>query len=352
MKEQHKQYMKRCLELAAKGMGHTSPNPLVGAVIVHHHRIIGEGWHRMYGADHAEINALNSVKSTDRHLLKASTLYVNLEPCNHFGNTPPCSDRIVEEQIPKVVIGCADPYPLVAGSGIEKLRKAGVEVVENVLGAASWFLNRRFFTFHSQKRPYIILKWAQTQDAYFAPHGNEQKWISNRLSKRLAHRWRAEENAIIVGRLTATIDNPQLTVRHWQGNNPIRIVIDKDRSLPVHLNLFDNSAPTIVFTTQYGQSGERIKYVQLDFSKSLIPQLTTYLHQQGVQSLIVEGGATLLNHFIEQNYWDEARVFIAPIRWREGIVAPKLQNEQLLSDEHLGDNRLMVFVHETQFRVV
>ena len=233
-----KHYMQRCIELAAQGIGYAAPNPLVGSIIVHEDRIIGEGWHRIYGADHGEVDAIKSVNAEDKHLLKEATMYVNLEPCNHFGLTPPCSDRILKEQIPKVVIACVDPFPLVAGSGIEKLKKAGVEVTVGVLEEEAWFLNRRFFTFHNQKRPYIILKWAQTQDGYFAPHGNEQKWISNSLSKRLAHRWRAEEQAILVGRMTAAIDNPRLTVRLWEGNHPTRMVIDKDLILPTHLNMF------------------------------------------------------------------------------------------------------------------
>lgn len=351
MKHSSEQYMQRCLELAAKGMGYAAPNPLVGAVIVHQDRIIGEGWHRLYGTDHAEVDAIKSVKESDRPLLKKATMYVNLEPCNHFGRTPPCADRVLQEQIPKIVIGCIDSFPLVAGSGIQKLKKAGVDVTLGVLEEAAWFLNRRFFTFHRQKRPYIILKWAQTQDGYFAPHGNEQKWISNRLSKRLAHRWRAEEQAIMVGRMTAAIDNPRLTARLWEGNQPTRMVIDKNGLLPTHLHLFDDSAPTIVFTAQQKAAINQTRYVQLDFSKNILPQITAYLHQQAIQSIIVEGGATLLNSFIEQDLWDEARIFTAPVRWQNGIKAPVLKNEQLLSDESLGDNRLAVFAHEAQFRV-
>ena len=236
--------MKKCLELAKKGMGYVSPNPMVGCVIVFNDEIIGEGYHQEYGKDHAEVNAIENVK--DKSLLKKSTLYVNLEPCVHFGKTPPCTNLIIESKIPKVVIGCADSYSEVSGKGIKKMQNRGIEIIVGVLGKESRELNKRFFTFHEKKRPYIILKWAESKDGFMAPlNQNKPFWMTSSESKKLVHKWRAEEEAILIGRITAKKDNPSLTVREVAGSNPIRIIIDKNLTLSGDLNLFNSDAKTI-----------------------------------------------------------------------------------------------------------
>lgn len=301
------QYMQRCLNLALLGLGNVAPNPMVGCVIVHNGIIIGEGYHQKYGEAHAEVNAIASVST--KELLRESTLYVNLEPCSHYGKTPPCSDLIVRSQIPRVVIGSNDPNPLVAGKGIAKLRNAGVEVTSGILKQSTDFLNRRFLTFFTKKRPYIILKWAQSADGFIAPTDNRQVWLSNELSKKLVHKWRSEEQAIMVGTNTARIDNPELTVRLWKGKNPLRVVIDKDLSLPTGNHLFNNAANTLVFNSRENSKENNIEKVKIDFSASLPKQVLDGLYQRNIGSVIIEGGATLLNSFIEANLWDEARMF-------------------------------------------
>lgn len=301
------QYMQRCLNLAILGLGNVAPNPMVGCVIVHNGIIIGEGYHQKYGEAHAEVNAIASVST--KELLRESTLYVNLEPCSHYGKTPPCSDLIVRSQIPRVFIGSNDPNPLVAGKGIAKLRNAGVEVTSGILKQSTDFLNRRFLTFFTKKRPYIILKWAQSADGFIAPTDNRQVWLSNELSKKLVHKWRSEEQAIMVGTNTARIDNPELTVRLWKGKNPLRVVIDKDLSLPTGNHLFNNAANTLVFNSRENSKENNIEKVKIDFSASLPKQVLDGLYQRNIGSVIIEGGATLLNSFIEANLWDEARMF-------------------------------------------
>ena len=324
----HEKYIKRCIELAKNGLGSTYPNPMVGSVIVYKNIIIGEGWHQKAGEDHAEVKAIKSVK--DKSILKKATLYVNLEPCNHFGKTPPCSDLIVKHAIPNVVIGCVDPHDKVAGKGIEKLKKNGCKVISSVLEKECIDLNRRFFTFHTKKRPYIILKWAESGDGFIdkiRQKGNpaEPNWITNQYSRQLVHKWRAEEQAILIGTKTAINDNPTLNARHYNGKNPIRIVLDKGLRIPEDYNLLDGSIRTIVFTEiEKNSSIENLIYKQIDFSQNIARQICNYLYEYEVQSLIIEGGAQTLQTFINANLWDEARIFRGDITFHKGIKAPEI----------------------------
>lgn len=338
---QHEIFMKRCLELAQNGLGSTSPNPMVGSVVVHNGRIIGEGWHQKAGQPHAEVIAINSVK--DKELLTESTLYVNLEPCSHFGKTPPCADFILKHNIKKVVIGGSDPFVAVAGKGIQRLKEAGCEVIVGVLEEECQTLNRRFFTFHTQKRPYIILKWAQTSDGFIAPLEKETQrplWISGLLSQQLAHKWRCEEEAILVGKNTVLQDNPMLTARHWTGKNPLRVVIDKEDDISRDFSIFNDEAPTIVFSNQQNTSSEYI-----DFEQSVPKQICDFLFQNKIQSLIVEGGSFTLQQFIDENLWDEARVFVSQSIFREGIPAPK-PNAFLEKEEKIGNDTLFLLKNQ------
>ncbi|MDP2413631.1 bifunctional diaminohydroxyphosphoribosylaminopyrimidine deaminase/5-amino-6-(5-phosphoribosylamino)uracil reductase RibD [Daejeonella sp.] len=324
----HQNYLQRCIDLARLGAGSVSPNPMVGSVIVCDDKIIGEGYHRVYGQAHAEVNAINQVFETHdnaKELLKRSTIYVNLEPCSHFGKTPPCADLIISNEIPRAVIGCRDPFDQINGKGIEKLRNAGIDVVEGVLTEQCIDLNKRFFTRIQKQRPYIILKWAQTSDGFFAPADKSQKWISSQNAKQLVHRWRTEEDAVLVGKNTALADNPRLNSREWPGRDPTRIVIDRRLELPEDLNVFDQSQDTIIFNEQKTDLVDRIKYLELEDFDNLLPQLIAYqLYLMDIQSLIVEGGAETLNLFIKAGLWDEARVFTSPQNWNSGIPAPKL----------------------------
>jgi len=318
--------MQRCVELAQLAAGNVSPNPMVGAVIVHNNQIIGEGYHQRYGEAHAEVNAVHDVLEKFRdaeELLKNSTLYVSLEPCIHFGKTPPCSDLIIRHKIPKVIVGCRDPFEHTGGRGIEKLRAAGIEVTEGILKEECEKLNKRFFTRVRLRRPYIILKWAETANGFFAPQNGEQRWITSHVSKILSHRWRSEEDAVLIGKRTALIDNPQLTVRHWKGRNPKRIVIDRHLELPDSLHLFDQSVETIVFNSLKTETVGKVKYLETEGFDYYLPQLIAYqLYILDIQSLIVEGGAKTLELFINAGLWDEARIFTGPQTWTEGIKAP------------------------------
>ena len=323
--------MQRCIELALCGAGSVSPNPMVGSVIVADGKVIGEGYHQRYGEPHAEANAITAVLSdysNGEELLKRSTLYVNLEPCAHFGKRPPCSDLIIRCQIPEVVIGCRDPFPLVDGKGIEKLKDAGIRIIEDVLTAECLHLNRRFITRVQKQRPYIILKWAQTGDGYFAPGDGSQRWISSAVAKKLVHKWRSEEDAVLVGFKTALSDDPQLNVRLSTGRNPVRIVIDRSLELPKSLNLFDQKHQTIVFNSQKTDVDNNIKYLEVEDFDSYLPQLICYqLYLMDFQSLIIEGGARTLQLFIDAGLWDEARVFIAEEHWDGGLSAPLLRGQ-------------------------
>lgn len=324
----HQNYLQRCIDLARLGSGSVSPNPMVGSVIVCDDKIIGEGYHRVYGQAHAEVNAINQVFETHdnaKELLKRSTIYVNLEPCSHFGKTPPCADLIISNEIPRAVIGCRDPFEQINGKGIEKLKNAGIEVIEGIMTEQCIDLNKRFFTRIQKQRPYIILKWAQTADGFFAPADRSQKWISSQNAKQLVHRWRTEEDAVLVGKNTVLADNPHLNSREWPGRDPIRIIIDRRLELPDNLNVFDQSQNAIIFNEKKTDLVDRIKYLELEDFDNLLPQLIAYqLYLMDIQSLIVEGGAETLNLFIKAGLWDEARVFTGTQNWNSGIPAPIL----------------------------
>lgn len=338
--------MKRCLELAQNGLGNTSPNPMVGAVIVCDDKIIGEGYHQKCGEAHAEVNAINSVK--DKDLFKKSTIYVSLEPCSHHGKTPPCADRIITEGIPNVVISCADCFSEVAGRGIEKLKKAGCNLILEVLENESKELNRRFFTFHEKKRPYIILKWAATIDGFIDIKRDENSsiqsnWITNDNCKSLVHKWRAEEQAILIGTNTAENDNPSLNIRNWTGKNPLRVVLDRNLRLSEKLNLFNQKQETLVLTEKDKENKTNIFYEKIDFEKDITSQLMEKLYERNIQSLIVEGGKQLLETFINENLWDEARVFSGDKFFFEGTKAPFLKNAKLIEKQNLGNSNLFIF---------
>jgi len=339
-------YMHRCLELAALGLGDVAPNPMVGCVVVHDGKIIGEGYHRKYGGPHAEVNAIQSVKNKD--LLTQSTLYVSLEPCAHYGKTPPCSDLIIANNIPEVIVGTIDPYAKVAGKGIEKMRKAGIDVKVGMLEDECRELNRRFFTFHEKKRPYIILKWAQTVDGfidYEQKDENRPTWITNELSKRMVHKQRSEESAVLIGTNTAEKDNPLLTVREWQGNQPYRMVLDRTGRLNPELHLFDGTAPTVVFTdlnTAVLPKQELLtSYVKIDFANHPLEQIMEYLHKNEIQSLIVEGGSRLLTSFISSGLWDEAHIYSGIRFFGGGVKAPLISGE-IIAIEQLDECKLTV----------
>ncbi|MDF2156421.1 bifunctional diaminohydroxyphosphoribosylaminopyrimidine deaminase/5-amino-6-(5-phosphoribosylamino)uracil reductase RibD [Algoriphagus sp. CAU 1675] len=337
----HQEFMRRALELAELGRGNVSPNPLVGCVIVHEDRIIGEGYHQKFGEAHAEVNAINSVE--DPSLLSESTVYVTLEPCAHWGKTPPCANLLVEKKVKKVVIAAHDSNPLVGGKGIQILRDAGIEVETGLLEKEARSQNCRFFTQIEKKRPYVILKWAQTADGFVAREDFSSKWISNSLSRQLVHKWRAEEDAILVGKNTAQFDNPSLNVRDWVGNNPLRLVIDSRLELSSDLKLFDKSIPTICYNTQKYEKSENLEFVKLKRGFQ-IHDLLEDLNQRKVQSLIVEGGSFLLNKFIESELWDEARVFTSQNKFGKGISSPllSLPPSDIIS---VQDNLLSVYYH-------
>ena len=329
-------YMARCLQLAMNGRFGASPNPMVGAVIVHDGKIIGEGYHRQCGGPHAEVNAVRSVK--DERLLRESTMYVSLEPCAHYGKTPPCADMIVEKGIPRVVVGCRDSFDQVDGKGIQKLREAGVDVTVGVLEKECLELNRVFFTYHGKKRPYITLKWAQSADGYIDKvRGNNEyegekveavRFSTDETAVRV-HRLRALNDAILVGRRTAELDDPSLTTRMWPGANPLRLVIDREGALDMGLKLFGGTTKTTVFTDVFRDFGgsETVEQVKLDFSRDILPQMMAYLHEHKVQRLLVEGGAVVLQSFIDSGLWDEAYVEEAPFSLGDGVVAPHIGAE-------------------------
>lgn len=334
-------FMLRALELAEKGRGHVSPNPMVGCVIVHDDLIIGEGYHQRYGEAHAEVNAINAVRNPE--LLSEATAYVTLEPCAHFGKTPPCANLLVEKGIKSVVIATVDPNPQVGGKGVKILEDAGIEVKVGVLEKEARAQNRRFFTQIEKKRPYVILKWAQTLDGFVARSDYSSKWISNPASRQLVHRWRAEEDAIIVGKNTAKYDDPTLNVRDWVGKDPLRLVVDSRLELRSDLKLFDGLIPTVCYNTQKNEIQKNLEFVKLsdDFS---LNEILSDLNERKVQSLIVEGGAFLLNKFIEAELWDEARVFIGQSKFWEGISAPRLPSPSQNELELEGD-KLRVYYH-------
>ena len=343
----HNYYMARCIELALLGKGNTSPNPMVGSVIVHNGKIIGEGYHKKCGESHAEVNAVNSVK--DKSLLKKSTIYVSLEPCAHIGRTPACSKMIADLKIPNVVIGIKDPFAKVNGKGIEILKSADCNVTVGILENECYNLNKSFFTFHNKKRPYVILKWAETKDAFIdkirnSKSKNEPNWISNNLSKTIVHKWRTEEDAFLIGTNTALNDNPRLDSRLWKGKNPIRIIIDQYLKIPISYNIFDKKAKTIIFTEKEANSSQNLEYIQIDFSKNILSQLLSKLYDKDIQSIVVEGGSFLLNSFISSSLWDEARIFIGNKYFKKGLSAPKISGE-LLSETKLDDDTLRIIAN-------
>lgn len=308
-----KTFMALALELAERGLGFTSPNPMVGAVVVSSDgEIIGSGWHEKCGEAHAEVNAVRSV--ADQSMLCGATLYVTLEPCAHFGRTPPCADMIVDRHIPRVVVACEDPFAKVAGRGIERMRHAGIDVVVGVMESEARELNRRFFTSVENHRPYIILKWAQSADGAMdivRPHSQPPAWMTGEGARKMVHQWRGQEDAIMVGRRTAELDNPELTVRAAQGRNPVRVVVDQHLALPSELKIFNAAAPTILFTAADTANINYADAYKIDYQADILPQILDVLHSRGIQSIIVEGGAQLLQSFIAQNLWDEARIFTA-----------------------------------------
>lgn len=343
--------MQRCIELAHKGAGSVAPNPMVGAVLVHNDVIIGEGWHQRYGEAHAEVNCLGqAVQNGQTGKLQESTLYVSLEPCAHFGKTPPCSDLIIKHNIPKVVIGCRDPFKEVDGKGIEKLKTAGVEVIVDVLKEECMELNKRFFTFHQQQRPYVILKWAQTNNGIIGSATDERLLISNELTNRMVHQWRSEDAAVLVGSKTAFLDDPQLTNRYWPAEKqPVRLVVDRQLKLPSSLKLFNGEATTIVLNNVKQIQDGSVQYEQLSGSGSVVKQMLQALYQQKLNSVIVEGGAELLQHFINEGIWDEARIITnETLTVADGVKAPQLQNEMQTNQQQIGSDKICWYKNQKQ----
>jgi diaminohydroxyphosphoribosylaminopyrimidine deaminase/5-amino-6-(5-phosphoribosylamino)uracil reductase len=332
--------MNRCLQLAALGAGHVAPNPLVGAVLVHENRIIGEGWHKQYGAAHAEVNCIAAVAEADQPLISQSTLYVSLEPCAHFGKTPPCTQLILAQRIPRVVIGCRDPFPLVDGKGIEQLQAAGVEVIINVLEKDCRQINRRFFIFHTMQRPWIILKWAQTADGKMAQSNRARVFISNDVVNRIVHRWRSEEAAILVGTKTALHDDPELTTRLWPGPNPLRLVVDMDLKLPATLKVFNDAAKTVIFNAHREETAGNIQYCRISSRQQLPEAICKALYVMNVQSVLIEGGAQLLQSFIAAGLYDEVRIITHTKMSMadDGITAPQLPPLVATHSEVYDDN--------------
>jgi len=336
-------YQQRCLELALNGLGRVAPNPLVGALLVVDNKIIGEGYHEKFGSPHAEVNAINSVKNEE--LLTKATLFVNLEPCSHFGKTPPCSDLIIEKKIPRVVIGHRDPFSEVAGKGIEKLINAGIEVIVGTFENEARLLNKRFLTFHEKKRPYIILKWAETSDGFIdiirsSNETNRPTWITDELARTLVHKWRTEEQAILIGTNTALYDNPMLNSRNWNGKSPLRLVLDRTLRLPTNLHIFDSSIPTIIFTEKEAEPRTNIEFITINFN-NLIVEINNFCFKRQIQSIIVEGGTRMLSTYINSGLWDEARVFKGEITFGNGIKAPAL-NKIPASEVNLHKSMLFV----------
>jgi len=355
--------MARCLELAKRGAGTVAPNPMVGAVLVANNRIIGEGWHRHYGQAHAEVNAIRQALLSGYADLSRSTLYVSLEPCSHYGKTPPCTDLIIQHQIPKVIIGCRDPFKEVNGKGIEKLKAAGVDVEISELETTCKELNKRFFTFHEQQKPFVILKWAQTADQFIStlPQNplqskaaagdaiNHRLLISNEYSNRLVHRWRSEEAAILIGTNTALLDDPDLTTRLWPGNSPVRLVLDMDLRLPAALKIFNRQQRTIIFNGIKQEEAGNLQYFKLSGEKSIVQQLLDALYRLNIQSVLVEGGAKLLQSFIDEGLWDEARIITnEELIIQNGLAAPVLSDAGKTREEKLSTDKIETFKFRKQ----
>ena len=332
--------MRRALDLAMLGTGNVSSNPMVGCVIVKDDNVIVEGYHEKYGSPHAEVNAIQSVK--DHNLLNGATLYVNLEPCSHFGKTPPCTDLIIQHKIAKVVFANIDPNPLVAGMGFEKLMANGVEVIQGVLEYEGRELNRRFFTYMEKKRPYIILKWAETADGFLAKENYESKWISNQVSRRLVHKWRSEEDVILIGTNTALYDNPRLNVREWTGRNPVRAFIDKQLQVPAGAHLLDGSQTSICYNYIEQDVRNLVEYVKVDPVFDMVDQVIADLYSRRYLSVMVEGGSKLLQSFMDKGLWDEIRIFRSPNEFEKGIASPVIR-AKAFSNEMILDDELIVY---------
>lgn len=344
--------MQRAIELGKNAMGSTAPNPMVGCCIVYNGLIIGEGFTSPYGGPHAEVNAIHSVR--DKSLLSEATLYVTLEPCSHFGKTPPCSDLIIDSKIPHVVVGLKDPNPRVAGKGIDRLRKNGVKVDVGVLGEACREHHKRFLTFQEKKRPYIVLKWAESWDGFLAPDQSmreenpEPYWISNAFSKQLVHRWRSEEQGILVGTQTVLDDNPKLDVRHWRGKNPIRVVLDRSLKIPSNFHVMDGNNKTIVLTGAEKKSNHKsIVFEKVDFDKELTAQILSVLYNRNINSILIEGGAKTLQTFIDKGLWDEARIFRGSVLFTKGVKSPKITGRPIITRSILNDS-LTILRNDTQ----
>jgi len=333
--------MRRCLDLALNGAGLTSPNPLVGAVIVHNNRIIGEGFHTGYGNAHAEVEAVRSVKESDRHLLSAATLYVNLEPCSHHGKTPPCTDLILHHNIRNVVVGLGDPNPLVNGNGLRTLRNAGVSVIDGVLTNECLELNKRFYTFHQKQRPYVVLKWAQSCDGFIATRPSQRTRISNALSDVMVHKWRSEESAILVGYNTALTDDPRLSVREWKGKNPLRLVYDPELALPSTLKMFNDVGETWILNHTKEESNGNVSYKKVT-RENWSTETLQMLHDSKRLSLLIEGGTKTLETFIRQGLWDETRIITSPLVLQDGLRAPAPPFSKA-TQTTLGDNQLDIY---------
>ena len=334
--------MQRAIELASLGLGKVSPNPMVGCVIVKNGKIIGEGWHQEFGGPHAEVNAVNSV--SEREKIKGSDVYVTLEPCSHYGKTPPCADLLVSLDVKNVYISNLDVNPLVAGKGFQKLKDASIRVTVDICGKEGAVLNKRFITYHEKKRPYIILKWAQTIDRFIARKNFDSKWISNEYSRQLAHKWRSEEDAVMVGANTALYDNPGLNVRDWLApvRQPLRLVVDPDLKVPSGHALYDGSQNTIIYNLIKSESRKNIEWVKLS-KENFLEQIVSDLYHRDVQSVIVEGGAYLINSFISKGRWDEARIFISDISFEDGIKAPDLYHAALQEKRFIFNDEVNFF---------
>ena len=347
MKPTHELYMQRCIDLALLGQGRVAPNPMVGSVLVYDNRIIGEGYHQQFGGPHAEVNCIASVKETDRKYIPEACLYVSLEPCSHVGKTPPCTNLIIEQGIKMVVIGCKDSFEEVNGKGIEKLKKTGIKVITGVLEQACKDLNRRFFTFHKEKRPYIILKWAETADGRMAGEGKERLLISNKYTNRLVHKWRMEEPCILTGTNTALVDDPSLDNRLWTGASPVRMVLDLSLRLPRKLKLFNQEQRTIVFNLLKNQKEGNIQHFKLSRTAGVIIQINCACLLLDLQSLLVEGGAKMLRSFIEEGVWDEARVITNTVlETGKGLKAPILNNHVLVKTEKINTDIIRYYQHQ------
>jgi len=336
--------MNRAIELAYLGLGKVSPNPMVGCIIVQDGKIIGEGWHQEYGGPHAEANAVKSVSNPDK--IKSSDVYVTLEPCAHHGKTPPCAELLVKHGVKTAYISNLDINPMVAGKGIQKLKDAEIDVTLGLCKEEGRNLNKRFFTYHIMKRPYIILKWAQTIDRFIARENFDSKWISNEYSRQLVHKWRAEEDAVMVGANTGIYDNPKLNVRDWKGKikQPIRLVVDPNLKIPSDHALYDGSQKTLIYNLTASQSQKNLQLVELG-KENFIEEIFSDLYKREIQSVIVEGGSYLINSFISKNLWDEARIFVSDKTFGSGIKAPDLYQAELIEKRKIFNDEVLFFKH-------